>query len=395
MEQLQDVLNSPEYKPTLDLFRSGDLVSGRFRVGSGSMVSMRLDRLHSPAALSEQVKSLAKPHQLSYVAADRNLTLSHFYLCYNDRILIGPKGQGKTDACMQHSMNTGAMILPFRPEEEALRKQFPDGSASYGSESFHMAMTETLKNKTSFRPIGGDPKQIQHNRDASEHMAYTVVGSHLFVFNAFLDCRPEHISLEDWLREWPAIQTASSLLPFDPDHIGPTKDIFVRCTEVLRTAPTLALVRLIQGLSDQIKLKAPMLREKLSLVVTNASYGLNHFNTDHFRLRDRPDEPCSVLPEFLHACLALNGVFTSTVFSTQSGVSAGTMKRALESTAASFDFETVEVPITGGFWNTKDLRKFLEDKLKCWAKEHGISRKCLKRFLNRAVYWLCGPYVSF
>lgn len=329
------------------------------------------------------------------MAADRNLTLSDFDLCYNDRILIGPKGQGKTDACMQHSMNTGAIILPLHPAEEALRKQFPDGSAFYGSESLHIAMTETLKNKTKFGPIAGDPKQIQHNRDASEHIAYTVVGSHLFVLNAFLDCRPEHISLEDWLRKWPAIQTASSLLPFDPDRIGPTKDIFVRCTEVLRTAPTIELVRLIHGLSDQIKLKAPKLRDNLSLVVTNASYGLNHFNTDHFRLRDRPDEPCSVLPEFLHAWLALEDVFTSTVFSTQSGVSAGTMKRALESTAASFDFETVEVPITGGFWDAEDHWTFLEDKLKGWAKERRIPRMDFERFLNRAVYWLCGPYVSF
>lgn len=377
------------------MLQSGDPVSGRFRVGSGSMVSMKLDRLYSPAALSEQVKSLAKPHQNSYVAADQNLTLSYFYLCYNDRILIGPKGQGKGDTCMQHSMNTGAILLALVPEEEALRKKFPDGSAVYGSQSLHIAITETLKNKTKFGPIADDPKQIQHNREAAEHVALGVAGSHLFVFNAFLDCRPEHISLEDWLREWPAIQLASGRLPFDPDRIGPTKDIFVRCAEVLRTAPMEVLVHLIHGFSHQVKSKAPKLRDNLSLVVMNASYGLDHFNTDRFRLRDHPDEPCSVLTEFLHAWLDLDDVFTSTVFSTQSGVSAGTMKRALESTAASFGFETVEVPITGGFWDAEDHWTFLEDKLKGWAKERRIPRMDFERFLNRAVYWLCGPYVSF
>lgn len=230
------------------------------------------------------------------------------------------------------------------------------------------------------------------NRGAVEHLALTVACSRVFVFNAFLTCKPDDISLEDWLHDWTAFQVASELC--DPDHAGPHKDIFVRVSAQLRKASTEVLHRLIRFFWNQITSKCPRFLEFFPLLLDAASFGLLLWDLFHFRCRDLPDEPCSVLTEIYHVWMEL-GIFTSSVFSSQSGVSADSMRRALEPTATLSGWKTVEVSIEGGFRNSEDHREFLRNKLQGWADENRISKEAFESFLTRAVMWLHGRYVPF
>lgn len=314
------------------------------------------------------------------------------YLRHSARILTGNQGQGKSKTCIQHAAETGGFLFALFREEGGLRKTFPNGSAVYGSQDLQLAITEILKNKSKFSDIAEDPQQIEDNREAVEHIALTVACSRVFVFNAFLDCRPDDISLEDWLHDWTAFEVASELC--DPDRAGPLKDIFVRVSALLRKASTEVLHRLIRFFWHQITSKCPRFLKFFPLLLDEASFGLLLWNTSHFRCRDLPDEPCSVLTEIFLVWMKLE-IFTSSVFSSQSGVSADTMRRALEPTATLFGWKTVEVSIEGGFRNSEEHREFLRNKLQGWADENHISKKSFESFLTRAVTWLRGRYVPF
>lgn len=314
------------------------------------------------------------------------------YLRYSARILTGNQGQGKSRTCTQHAAETGGFLFALFHKEEGLRKTFPNGSAVYGSQDLQLAITEILENKSKFSDIAEDPQQIEDNREAVEHMALTVACSRVFVFNAFLRCKPDDISLEDWLHDWTAFQVASVLC--NPDDAGPLEDIFVRVSALLRKASTEVLLRLIDFFWHQITSKCPRFLDFFPLLLDEASFGLLLWNLSHFRCRDLPDEPCSVLTEIYLVWMKL-GIFTSSVFSSQSGVSADTMRRALEPTATLSGWKTIEVSIEGGFRNSEDHREFLRNKLQGWADENGISKKAFESFMTRAVTWLRGRYVPF
>lgn len=241
-------------------------------------------------------------------------------------------------------------------------------------------MLNSLAYRSKFAPISGDPAQLDENRKLVQTFVATSVLCRLSVLEEFLGCKPKDVSVETWKMQWALFEFHPQLSYKDSPDLY--QDICEYLEEDLQDACPSTIWRLAREKVRRLQSCFRQYMEIFYLILDEAQFGALLY-TSHFRSRDDPGRPSSLLPEMLAAFKNL-GLFDRIVISGIS-LSEDQIIDSVQSTTARLGTGLKVVYIPDGFYDKEEQRKYIVKHLGPWAKKRKIPEKSFERLVQRML----------